>query len=133
MICCSIIRGSGRPKLGIFIHFAFYYCGALPLGITFASYAFTFGLEGRMSKSLQRLTVSRGSAMGREMRNLLFMQGIADPVYSAHWFSFGFCTVIMTYLYFVSSCVIRFLVGHYSRTYFTGKLCSWKQTSPSAF
>ncbi|XP_068714477.1 multidrug and toxin extrusion protein 1-like [Montipora foliosa] len=49
MICCSIIRGSGRPKLGIFIHFAFYYCGALPLGITFASYAFTFGLEGRMS------------------------------------------------------------------------------------
>ena len=90
MICCSIIRGSGRPKLGIFIHFAFYYCGALPLGITFASYAFTFGLEGRMSKSLRRLTVRRGSAMGREMRNLLCMQGIADPVYSAHWFSLGF-------------------------------------------
>ncbi|XP_029188206.2 multidrug and toxin extrusion protein 2-like isoform X1 [Acropora millepora] len=46
MICCSVIRGSGRPKLGIFIHFAFYYCVALPLGVTFASYGFTIGLEG---------------------------------------------------------------------------------------
>lgn len=48
MICCSIIRGSGRPRLGLFINFIFYYCAALPLGIILAFYVFKSGVEGKV-------------------------------------------------------------------------------------
>lgn len=48
VICCGIIRGSGRPKLGIFINFIFYYCAALPMGLMFAFYVFEVGLEGKV-------------------------------------------------------------------------------------
>ena len=48
VICCGIIRGSGRPKLGLVINFVFYYCAALPLGITLAFYVFKVGLEGKI-------------------------------------------------------------------------------------
>ncbi|KAJ7374590.1 hypothetical protein OS493_004928 [Desmophyllum pertusum] len=46
VICCGIIRGCGRPRLGLFLNFIFYYCVALPLGSGFAFYVFKVGVEG---------------------------------------------------------------------------------------
>ena len=39
-VCCGIIRGSGRPKIGVIINFFFYDCVGMPLAIVLSFYVF---------------------------------------------------------------------------------------------